>query len=305
MVRPIVVPNPKITMDMNSGPNGWSESHFWNSAVPLNNATLVAAALTLCKARCKALDGVNAYLFAARISLDDVNRDSNPVDIDSIVRDPIHGYAALGGPDPSNTASWAYQTPQVSWQVNLETNSPTCNTTLYMAGMPASVTQSGPMPTQDTPPTVASYLASYLSPLVTGGWGALGRDWSDPTYQLTGITFTPAAGATPSQLNFAFALPYPTPSAFPVGDYYRMQGTVYTSPQKRLRLNGTYTVAAYNPTTGILTANVPRVLVAPVFTGYGTLQAAEGAVFQYTTWNYRPITHRKRGRAFGGGRGRR
>jgi hypothetical protein len=305
MVRPLVVSNPKLTMEINGGTNGWSESHFYTSSVGLNDATLQAEALALVKARCICLDGVNAKMFAARISLDDVNRDSTQLDLSSIIPSPTRGYYSIGGPDPSVTATWAYQTVQVSWPVILKTTNPTTNPIEYLAGMPASVFQFGPFPYQDLPNTIASYLERYLSILTGSVWGALGRSFTDAPSVIASIATVLAAGATPTQFTINFAAPFPAAGFFPVGAYCRLQNATYSTPQKRLRLNGTYTVFSYVAGTGTLVVNAPRVIVAPTWNTFGTMQAADASVYQYTGWVYRPITHRKRGKPFGGGRGRR
>lgn len=305
MGRPLEVPNPKLTLEINAGNNGWSESHFYNSAVPLDNATLVSKSLALCAKRACALDGVNAKLFESRISLDNVNRDSRPLPLGTVIADPTHGYAALGGPDPSVTSAWAYQSVQLSWQVAMRTTSPTCNPILYLPGMPASTGQYGPFPYNDTPPTVSSYLFLYLTELINGSWGALSRDWLGVSYANSNIITIPASGATPTQLEFTLAAPFPSANTFPVGSYVRLQGATYSTPQRRLRLNGTYTVDKYVPATGLLYVNCPRILVAPDFSAFGGLEVAGPTIATYTSFILRPATHRKRGRPFGGGRGRR
>jgi hypothetical protein len=305
MVRPLVVDLPKLTMQFNGGTNGWTESHFYTSPVSLDNLGLQAAALLLCKKRCACLDGKNAYLFGARLSIDSVNRDSSPVDISTIYQDPVHGYVSLQGPDPSQTSIWSYQTVQVSWTVRLKTSSPTTNPIEYIAGMPAQNTQNGPFPYDSTPPRPGQYLSVYFKELTGSVWGALGRDWTSALYQIGNIAYNPAGGQNPANFAITFSLPYPVEGIFPAGAYCRMESTTYKSAQTRLRLNGTYTVGSYNATTGVLVVNCPRVIVAPTFLALGTMQSADGAVFQYTDYFFGEITHRKRGRPFGGGRGRR
>lgn len=305
MVRPLIVPNPKLTMQFNGGSNGWSESHFYTSQVPISNFSLQSAAQQLCLARCECLDGVQSRLFAAVLSLDNVSHDSADVDISGIIPDPVHGYAGIGGPDPSNTGAWSFQTVHVSWRIRLNTTNAQTNPNEYIAGMPASDGQTGPYPYNDSAPTVASFLDKYMALLVGGPWGALGRSWSNGPYPIDGINFVAQGATSPARFQINLSPPFPAAFNFPIGGYVRMNGTTYTSPQKRLRLNGTYIIANYDVASGIVTVNVPRVLVAPTFTGFGELDTATAEVFQYTSFAYKPITHRKRGKPFGGGRGRR
>lgn len=304
MAPPLVVSNPKITMGFNGGVNGWTESHFYTSQVPLTDAGLMADAVNLVAKRCAALDGVNSKLVMARISLDDVNRDSEQVQTIP-APDPIKGYYSQGGPDPSDTATWSYQTVQVSWPVILKTDSSTTNPIEYLAGMPARNKQDGSLPNASPAPTPQSYLIKYLNYLTTGKWGALARSWSGLAYLVTAFTYVPAAGAAPPQFQFTFGAPFPDRTIFPAGGLFRLNGFTYTTPQKLVRYNGTYQVENYNASTGVLTTNVPRAIVAPVPSMFGSIEAATGAVVPYRAYTFRPITHRKRGRPLLAGRGRR
>ena len=61
----------------------------------------------------------------------------------------------------------------------------------------------------------------------------------------------------PAQLKFTLTLPYPAPTVLPTGSYLNLDGWTYTTPQKRVRLNGTYMMKKYDPMTGVMTINVP------------------------------------------------
>jgi len=88
----------------------------------------------------------------------------------------------------------------------------------------------------------------------------------------------------------------------------RLQQAKYLSPQKRLRLNGTYQIQGVDATATppTITVSVPRLFVAPTWLGFGFLQLATPSVLQYQgPWSARKITHKKRGRVTGAPRGRR
>lgn len=305
MVRPLVVPNPKVTMEFDLGTQGWTESHFYTSVVPLTDNGLYDAMVSLVQARCAALDGRYAQLVACKASLDNVNRDVIDLDQGDIPVPGGTGYPK--GPPPSSTAVWTYNGYMSAWPCKMNTTNPTTNPLIYITIGSIPSTQTGRLATDSPGNNVAFYIDRYMAELTGGNWGALGRTFLVPgvTYAPTTITYHAAAGAVPTQLYFNLAAPGPAPTVFPVGSYFELQGAVYNSPQKRLRLNGTYTVAAYDQTSGILKANVPRLLADPNFMSYGGVTPATAAVFPYRSYTIRPLTHKKRGRPLDAARGRR
>lgn len=306
MVRPLVVPNPKVTLVINDDIQGWTESHFYTASVPLSDNGLYLAAKDLARWRVVCLDGVHARLVDVRMSLDNVNHDSKHLDpIDLPVPSDTTGYFAQGGPNASLSSSWSYQTSQVSWPIIMGTSQNTTNPILYIAGMPASDNQIGPLPADvSAPPSPFAYLQTYANYLITASkWGALARVWSNTSYLVTvAPIFTPGAGGTPNTLTFSLA-GAPVSTIFPIGSYVRLQGATYTTPQRRIRLNGTYTVLEY--TAGVLTVAVPRLLLAPTWFAFGAINPSTPGVIPYTNATYRKITHKKRGHPLYVARGRR
>ena len=87
------------------------------------------------------------------------------------------------------------------------------------------------------------------------------------------------------------------------GEFIRVGGLKYNSPQNRLRLNGTYQVASVSG--NIVVVNAPRIRTNPFFSTMGYYQAATYSVAPYIDYKIDNITHRKRGRVIGSPRGRR
>ena len=304
MVKPLEVANPKVTMEFDMQPQGWTESHFYTSVVPITDVGLYAAMLSLCVARTAALDGRYAQLVACKASIDNVNRDVNNVLTQDLPARNSGGDYPLG--PPFTGSIWTYNGPQSAWPVKLQTSQTTTNPLVYITigSLPSTQTGRGP---QDAPGlNVLFAINRYLSELTGGNWGALGRTFTVPgvTYTLTAIAYVPAAGAVPAQLEFTTLAPFPAASVFPPGSFVALNGATYTTAQNRLRLNGTYTVQAYNPTTGVVTVNVPRLRSAPTFGLFGGLTPASAAVFPYAAGIVRNLTHRKRGRPLDAARGR-
>ncbi len=305
MVAPLQVPNTRVTLVIDDGIQGWTESHFTIATYVLGDAALIGICQDLAVARCKCLDGVNAKLVDVRMSIDNVNHDSDHLDPSLIpVPQVTKGYFSIGGPDASNSAAWSYQTPQVSWPVVMKTSQPTTNPILYIGGMPASDGQVGPNPNDiiagGGQPLV--YLRSSITYLTTGSlWGALARLWQPTKYALMSIVPTLQVGATPTSLAMTFTAPPPA-ATMPPGSFVRMQGTVYVTAQKRLRLNGTYTVQSYDGTT--LVVSCPRLLTLPVFRGLGWINVATAGIAGYRSGLFRNLTHKKRGRPLYVARGR-
>lgn len=304
MVRPLVVPNPKVTLEFDMDPQGWTESHMYTSIVPLSDNGLYDAMVALVAARTKALDGRYARLVAAKASLDNVNRDVIDLDQGDIpVPSPTTGYS--GGPPPSG-GTWTYNGPQSAWPCKMNTTSPTTNPLVYITIGSLPSTQTGRRATDSTGNTVATYIDRYMVELIGGNWGALGRTFLVPgvSYLNTTIAYHAPAGAVPAQLWFTLAAPPPAAGTFPIGSFFNLEGTSYNSPQRRIRLNGTYSVASYDDTTGVLKANVARLIADPGFMTFGSVTPATAAVFPYRSYTIRPITHKKRGRPLDAARGR-
>lgn len=308
MARPFAVANPKVTMAFDDGVQGWTESHMYTSQVPVTDTGLYNDAKALCAARVIALDGRYAQLVSCRFSLDNVNRDANHL-LDGDIP-PLNGAGQYpAGPPPASSTKWAFTGAHQAWPVVLQTGIPTVNPIEYITigSIPQGQTDRNP----DGPGgfNVAYYVKQYLAVLCSNKWGALYRNWTVTppnvnTWTNTAIAFTAAAGGVPSQLAFTLANP-PAASVIPFGALVRLQGSTYNSPQKRIRLNGTYTVVNYDPVAGIVTVNVPRLIVDPRFAGKGTLQVATGAVTPYSKGIIGKLTHRKRGRPLDAARGRR
>lgn len=307
MGRPLVVPNPKITMEFDCGAQGWTESHFYTSAVPLTSQQLVADTIALCKARTLALDGTVAQLVACRLSLDNVNRDADHIDPTDIPNPNKTSGGYSGGPG-TTSKPWTYTGPHAAWPVQLSTENATTNPIEYVTIGSVPPDQAGNGALDAAGQNVAYFVRKYLAVLCAGKWGALYRNWPAPavvSFPVGSETFNPAAGQNPSQIAFSLAAPFPVASTFPPGAFVRLQGCTYQSAQKRLRLNGTYQVGNYNATTGVLTVNVPRLIVGPTFMLPGYLQLATAGVTPYTKGVIRNLTHRKRGRPLDASRGRR
>jgi hypothetical protein len=95
-----------------------------------------------------------------------------------------------------------------------------------------------------------------------------------------------------------------SPQAIVPGNYVRLFGMQYSTPQKKLRLNGTYVVAGVVTNTSFTVA-APRVLVTPTWTAFGAVQVATPGLAIYNAATYRNLTHKKRGRPLYVPRGRR
>ena len=255
--------------------------------------------------RVAALDGRYAQLVACKASLDNVNRDVIDVNqADIPTPSPTTGYAT--GPPPGTTV-WTYNGYMSAWPCKMNSTNPTTNPLVYVTIGSIPSAQVGRLATNAPGNNVAVYIAKYMAELTGGNWGALGRTFLVPgiTYVVTATAYHAAAGAVPAQLSFTLAGPPPVGTALPIGSYIELSGSTYNSPQKRLRLNGTYTINSYNPTTGVVIVNVPRLIVDPGFVTFGGITPATAAVFPYTGYTIRPLTHRKRGRPLDAARGRR
>lgn len=308
MARPLVVPNAKVTMIFDDGVQGWTESHFYTSEVPVTDQNLYNDAKALCAARVAALDGRYAQLVGCRMSLDNVNRDSRQIKDTDLPVPTATGYA--DGPPPGGSGSkWAYTGAHQAWPVRLQTAKPTVNPIEYVTIGSIPAAQTGRASGDAGGQNVSVYINRYLDVLCGSKWGALYRNWdvvapAVNTWTITNLTFVAAAGANPAQLKIVLANP-PVPGLLPFGALIRMQGTTYNSPQKRIRLNGTYTVFGYNQSTGEVVVNVPRLIVDPGFKGYGTIQVATASIARYNSGVIGKLTHRKRGRPLDASRGRR
>ncbi len=300
------LPYVKTTMFFTDGTVGWTESHFYNSIVALTSPVLYAAAKALCLARVKCLDGKFAKLTDCRLSIDNVNRDSVHLKTTDIPVPTASGYS--GGPNPSST-NWTYQTPQVSWPILFDTSIVTTDSIVYIAGMPASTTQTGPGPFDDpSPPVAGTYLQGYADFLVAGPWGAQARTW--PVGAQTALNSIPlsaptmwgaATASVPNTLTFTVGA---WPGGIPPvqGQYIRLGGSKWTSILKRQRYNASYPVLNASATT--VTVATPRITIAPAWTIPGYIQVNIWTVASYVASSLRNLTHHKRGRPTYSPRGR-
>jgi hypothetical protein len=311
-----VVPNIKCDMDIVFGTTGWTESHYYTvTGGTLYDAPLQQAAFALAQARCIFLDPNQASIADIRLSVDATNRDATHVAPPSPAGDNGGFYPGQSSAFVGYHQGICFQTPQVSWPVMLRTQQSTTRPIIYLGGFPGSDTLSGPYPTQDGAPTTAYFMDQYLTVLTNGLWGCKARLWqsgsppaSKPLFPLTGPpVFTAGVSGGPGTLFFPLAS-IPSDPYCAAGGYLRLSGQRYTSPQKRLRLNGTYQIAGVSstsPNIGI-TVVVPRILVSPAWIGTGFVQIASPGVLPYLApWAYRKLTHKKRGRVTGAPRGRR
>jgi len=302
------VPNVKLTffLEHTSGP-GWSETYYYNNLVNPDDTTLYTDTKNLLNARAKALDGVNVTFQRARLSRDDVQRDVYLVARSDL---PLAvGGVFAGGPDVQTGINYVWQTPHVSWPLRLETTTVDVEATQYLAGMPASTTQSGDGPYNSNPPTPASYLNQFASYLKNGPWGAKGLSWPAGT-QAPGNSIAVSAkpiwtgptAMSPATINFPVANwgANPTPSP---GDKIRLWGASWNTPLRKQRYNGTWVVQTATAVSATVLA--PRVLVDPDFQVFGYLQLSSYDVFGFTGFFIDNITHKKRGRPTSLPRGRR
>lgn len=305
------VPNVKVTMFFVSGTVGWDESHFYIPLVDLGDMGLLGDVTNLMLARVQCLDGVAAKLTDVRMSIDNVNRDTQHVPRDQIpVPDDVDGYLAFGGPSAGSNA-WVYQTPQVAWPILFDTSATVVDSEVYITGMPANWKQSGPGPFDLSSGTGATtYLTAYGKYLTTPGkWGALsGRSWPFATITAgnsTAITAPPVwAGPTaggPATLTITAAAP-PVPVAF-VGGYVRLGGLKWTNHFSRRRFNHTYQVLKVAGL--VITLAAGDLPYDPAFISNGYFQTSAQAVYNYTAFSLRNLTHKKRGRPTYSPRGRR
>jgi hypothetical protein len=291
-------------MEIDLDTQGWTESHMYTSQVPLTDNGLYNAMVELVNARVQALDGRYAQLVACKASLDDVNRDVIDVDqADIPIPTPTTGYTS--GPPPGSSI-WTYNGYMSAWPCKMNTTQTTTNPLVYITIGSIPAGQVGRLATNAPGNNVATYISRYMAVLTNGNWGALGRNFNffGASYVVSTIAYHAAAGAAPAFFSFTLAAPPPAGSAFPIGAYFALTNATYNSPQRRLRLNGTYTVQSYNPTTGILIATCPRVLADPNFIMTGQVTVAGPGVFPYRSYTIRPLTHKKRGRPLDAARGR-
>lgn len=301
-----VVANPKFTMEFTYGQIGWTESHYYLTTPPLTDSTLNAAGIALANARVQCLDGVNGKLTGMKLSVDNVNRDVYKYGNAAVPQPGASGYA--GGPVVDGIV-WTWQSPQVSWPINIETQNATSESITYIAGMPAATDQTGPGPLDvGTAPSPYTYLGIYGRALINGPWGALSRTWPTPTITPGNST---AMGAVPTYLpatatnpaTFALSLtPVMAGGTAVPGSYIRLGGLKWTGGVKRQRFNGTYQVTAI--VGGLITVAAPRAYVPVNFTSSGYAQLSTVTVQDYLSFTVDNITHRKRGRPFDLPRGR-
>ena len=309
--------NIKVTMEFIQGITGWSESHFYSGVdIALNDPALIADATALAYARAGCLGG-DVIIDLVKMSQDNLNRDVAYLKPAAIPQtnppgNPSSNLGYSNGPTYPDGASslWSFQSPHLSWPLKLTDNNNNQIAIVYLAGMPASKKQFGPGPLQSTGQTAAYYLNNYGTYLATGNkWGALSRAWPAGVFDLASSTpgdalptYLPAAGPAPARLVFSFPLAGPT-ADLETYDWIRVGGVNYTTPQTRLRLNGSYQIIGFGPGTVIVAA--PRVLTAPTFTSFGYYQGADYKFAPYQGYTLDNLTHRKRGRVISAPRGRR
>jgi hypothetical protein len=300
------LPNVKITMFFDDGVQGWSETHY-TAETSIGSATnSYQLMLALVNARILLVDGTNVTFLKARTSVDNISRDRQLL-LQKDVPTKLPGKGYQGGIN-AGTVPWAWQSPHVSWVVDMDTEVDGVNPTQYLAGMPANTGQIGNNAYTATAPSPGTLMEAYYSLLVNGSYGCAYRKWpSNPptiaTSTLLGsITWAGASGAMPNNFTFAVGAPAVLP-VVPAGTYVRLWGATYTSVLKRIRLNGTYKVIS--STTTAMVVACPRVTVAPTWGIPGYVQVATFDYTPYTGYTIGTLTHRKRGRPTSAARGRR
>jgi len=302
--------NVKCDMFINGGGAGWVETHWHTS--PYTTGSLltgpwVQAAINLCEARVALLNGYAGTLVACRLSAGNVYRDS-------LVMKPGRG---LIGPPPtiiSKNSDSTYNggfaddpkwniTPQVSLPLlmiagNGQYRGTTYITTLdnryYTGGAAGGPTSQG-----------LAYVAQYVNHLVTQGDPNItpgGGAWGMPVRVVTGVattaisTITFAAPVPPNPYwTMTIVLQGNTTPTLAAGAQVRLSGMTIKSTQKRIRFNGTYTIATYTaPAT--FTINMPKVIIAPASAAGGTCQTIPYTVLPYQSGSVGAPTHHKRGR---------
>lgn len=305
-----VVPNVKVDMDITFGTTGWTESHYFVGTASLGDANLNTAAQNLALGRSVFLDPKQAAITDVRLSIDAVNRDAIHLDPSLLPVPGANGYPGQGIALTSlYNQGWNWQTPQVSWPVMFRTAQTTTRPIVYLAGFMGSDAQSGPLPSQDSDPTVQSFMQKYVSVLTNGLWGCKAKVWGGTANMVVLGNPVWTAGVNGGTATITFTLNNIVTNQFGAnGGFVRLQSCKYSSPQKRLRLNGTYQVVNWSAATTppFITVAAPRVIVQPNWFSGGYLQLAAAAVLPYTVpVSYRKITHKKRGRVTGAPRGRR
>jgi len=302
--------NVKCDMFMNGGGSGWTETHWHTSAFTpgtLLTGPWVAAAIALCAARANVLNGLGATLVACRLSAGNVYRDS-------LVMKP--GQGGVGPPPTIVSKSGGSQyvgglvdsltnviTPQVSipllmtagnGQYRATTYLTTCDAQYYTGGTAGGPTSAG-----------LAQCAVYVNALLNGGnpnatpgsgpWGMPVRVVGGGTPQgITGATFTAPAGNNP-YWTMTLVLAGNTTPTLGLGVLVRVSGMVVRSMQKRIRFNGTYTVAGYTA-PGTIVINMPKLLVAPIAAVGGQVSVIAYQVLPYQGGTVGSPTHHKRGR---------
>ena len=180
MVRALIVPNPKVTMEFDLEPQGWTESHFYTSVVPLTDAGLYTAMVDLVAARCAALDGRYAQLVACKASIDNVNRDVTDVN-QSDIPIPATGGAYPDGPPPSG-GTWTYNGYMSAWPCKMNTTHGTTNPLIYITIGSIPSTQAGRLAVSASGFNVAYYIAKYMNELKGGNWGRSDAHSVRPTF---------------------------------------------------------------------------------------------------------------------------
>lgn len=301
--------NVKVTMffSTTSGP-GFNESHIYQTVVDLNSEVLFEDIINLASWRSQILDGTNCTLFKVRYSIDNINRDRLLLPTEDLPQKNIpNGYYIPG--INAGLHPWVFQSPHLSWVVDMDTNIPGCNPTLYLAGLPMNSGQTGPGPGDMPAPRVLDILPFYLDFLTNGDWGAAFRAWpgNPQTFinsdAFSTVLWTAAGAGLPN--NFKFTVPggWVHNSEPVAGDFIRIAGWKYTSPLKRQRYNGTWKVLNADATS--VTVDASRVTVAPTTGIPGYIQVSVDSTTPYTGYSIANITHRKRGRPTFSLRGRR
>jgi len=302
--------NVKCDMFMNGGGSGWTETHWHTSAFTpgsLLTGPWVAAAIALCQARSSLLNGYGVTLVACRLSAGNVYRDS-------LVMKPGQGGV---GPPPTivskNSSSQyvggladtptAVITPQVSIPLLMLSGNGQYRGTTYLTTCDGQYYTGGTAggPTSAALAEVAAYvnfLVTQNDPNIKPGGGA----WGMPVRQVTGVATTAissitfAAPVSPNPYwTMTIVLTGNTTPALAAGAQVRLSGMTVKSVQKRIRFNGTYTIAQYtSPATFVI--NMPKVIVAPASAAGGTCQTIPYTVLAYQSGSVGSPTHHKRGR---------
>lgn len=310
------IPNLKVTMFLTDIYGvGWQESHYRVDAFSPGTslATYVDIALALAKARCACLHAAYYRLTDIRLSYDNVFRDSFLVKPGDIPQPTGAGNAAKYDGGQAHTGS-SYQTVQSAIPMILTMREYKKRAINYMSGFSDQVAQHI-RGTSMSPADYATFTAygQFLCNLNLDDSPRSGpSNWGTklilpetpvgtvlPPIAASKVSYIPVVGSKGTILHINSATPLDLHYA--TGHTVYLSGWKITTPQPRIRLNGSYEILARGhdpaPTDqDYIEIRKASMFVTPSSTSLGVMQGSEAFCLPYQNYTFRQATHHKRGK---------